>query len=281
MTHKLQDILGQIGLVKTREAHKILCQKYGFKLTDILANAGRVTITNQQAEDILKLATNIPLEYIIGKVEFCNLELFIQKPVLIPRADTEVLAKAVIADINQQKQIKRLSMLELGSGSGAIVVSVMHGAARQNISIKAKAVDRLQKATQNTRLNAKIHKISNLSIMRQDFSIALQNLKNYDIILSNPPYIKPSYKFVMDESVKMHESHLALFARQDGLLFYRQFFAAFASLCRKNATIYLEIGFDIYTTLLLELKKYKGRLKLQKIIKDDFNIKRVLILKVL
>ncbi len=281
MTQKLSDVLKQIGNTKTRQAYKILCDKYGFKLTDILANAGCLNLTSKQVDDILRLATSEPVDYIIGKTQFYGLELAIQKPVLIPRADTEILVKAVIKDIQRQKTNKRLNLLELGSGSGAIIVSIMHYGDKKNISIKAKAVDRLQKAVQNTNLNAKMHNISDLSVMLQHFTIALQDIKNYDIIVSNPPYIKPSYKFIMQDSVKMHESHIALFAKQDGIAFYRQFFAAFASKCRKNAMIYLEIGFDIYTTLIQDLEKYRGRLRLQSVLKDDFGVNRVLVLKVL
>jgi release factor glutamine methyltransferase len=259
-----------------KDIYSILQVKYNLKLTDILANQDRFILSPSQIYDIELLPAQTPIEYITNKVWFYDICFDIKKPVLIPRLDSEVLVEALIKDASKDK---RLNIIELGCGSGALILSILKNLPLAN----GFAIDKFLPAILNTKQNAIKLEIANHRFVckKQNFQEALDKLYKFDIIISNPPYIKKHSRLLMQRSVTMHESHLALFAESDGLLYYRVFFAAFASRCKKNTTIYLEIGFDIYKTLLNEISKYKNSLRLIQTVKDSNGIARVLVIRII
>ncbi len=176
-----------------------------------------------------------PIAYITKKCEFMGLMFSLNYDTLIPRPDTEILVQKVIDIINNKNMS---TCIDIGTGSGAIAISIAKYC--QNIK-KITAVDinynALSKAKQNAIQNNVSHKI--------DF--VLSNLfdninQKFDMIVSNPPYIKTKDILTLDENVKNFEPHLALDGGEDGLLFYKKIIKKANLFLNNNSYILLEIG---------------------------------------
>lgn len=158
----------------------------------------------------LRIEKRIPLQYITNKAYFYGLEFYVEPGVLIPRRDTEILVEQAL------KQIKKnhyTSLAEIGSGSGCISISIL-----KNSSIeKAIATDISHKALEISSINSITHGVENiLSLMATSY---LDNVdEQFDIIISNPPYIPFSRLSGLSEEVKNHEPYEALFVNDDNPL---------------------------------------------------------------
>ena len=182
-----------------------------------------------------------PLEYIFNRAEFLDLELFTESSVLIPRPETEELA-LMISDYLKQRETG-LKILDIGTGSGCIPIYL----ALQHPDNKFFACDISDKALSTANKNAQKYSVRNLEIFYADILNYTQNeiLNNleFDVIISNPPYVTDSEKPLMANNVLDYEPHTALFVPDsDPLLFYKkisEFAASHLSSCGK---IYFEIN---------------------------------------
>lgn len=178
-----------------------------------------------------------PIAYIINKCEFMGLNFYVDKNTLIPREDTEILVEKVIEIINQNnfKQI-----LDIGTGSGALAISI----AKYCKNVKIIAIDVSLQALEIARKNAILNKVSkNISFLCSSLFDKLDT-SNFDIIVSNPPYIKTEEIKLLDENVKNFEPYIALNGGNDGLDFYRKITSKAPMFLVNKGYLCYEIGFD-------------------------------------
>lgn len=186
-------------------------------------------------EAVDKLVNNIPIQYIIKKQEFMKMEFYVDENVLIPRADTEVVVQEAINIINDNK-LKNI--LDMCTGSGAIAISI----AKYTGASKIVAVDISKKSLTIAKKNA----IKNEVLDKLEF-ISSNMFKNineqYDLIISNPPYIRKQDINNLEENVKK-EPIIALDGGDDGLSFYRIIEKEAYNHLKENGHLVLEIGYD-------------------------------------
>lgn len=185
---------------------------------------------------IKKLCEGIPLQHITNRQEFMKMTFFVDENVLIPRPDTEILVEEVI---KIAKKINARKILDLCTGSGAIAVSLAKYIDRSNIT----AVDISSKALNVAKLNAKNNEVEDkITFVESDL---FENLKKdkYDIIVSNPPYIKKEILEKLDKEVQK-EPTIALDGGYDGLDFYRKIINSAEEYLKFNGYLCFEIGFD-------------------------------------
>ena len=182
------------------------------------------------------MRAGVPLEHITHQREFMKLNFYINENVLIPRQDTEILVEEVI---NIAKRIKNPKILDLCTGSGAIAVSLAKYLTESEIT----ATDISNKALEIAKKNAKINEVENrITFISSDLFTNISEEK-YDIIVSNPPYIKRNVIETLDEQVRK-EPYMALDGGLDGLDFYRKIIKNSYEYLKYHGFLCLEIGFD-------------------------------------
>lgn len=222
---------------------------------------------------ILSLKQEKPIQYILGKTEFYGLNFKVNKDVLIPRPETEELVAWIILDNKQLN--KPLKILDIGTGSGCIAISLAKNLPKskiQAIDISKRALNIAnENANENgTKVDFIEQDILNLSRMSKS-----STLYGYDIIVSNPPYVRELEKHDMKNNVLQNEPHLALFVNDKNPLLFYDKIADFAkeNLAEKGL-IYLEINqyLAAETIQLLEQKEFE----IIELREDFFGNKRML-----
>ena len=182
-----------------------------------------------------KLKNYIPIQYIIGNTEFYNLTLKVNAATLIPRPETEELVAWIINDQNNKQNI---SILDVGTGSGCIAIAL----AKNLPEAKVFALDVSEKALRIARQNAVDNGVTIEFIEADIFDVDLGNLQ-FDVIVSNPPYVRELEKETMSPNVLNHEPHLALFVKDDDpLLFYRSIVEVANNTLKSKGFLYFEIN---------------------------------------
>jgi release factor glutamine methyltransferase len=192
-------------------------------------------------EMIKKRAQRTPVAYITEKKEFMSLEFKVTEGVLIPRPDTENLVEAVIEHCSQN-EIKNPQIIDVGTGSGAIAVSLAHYIE----DAKVVGVDISPSALKIARHNMEKHKLSErMSILKSDLltEFIKREIKGIDIIVSNPPYIAKAEMDELSPEVKK-EPKTALEAGEDGLDYYRSLIPQSEKIIKNGGKIFLEIGYQ-------------------------------------
>lgn len=185
---------------------------------------------------IRKLIKGIPLQHITHRQEFMKMNFYVDSDVLIPRPDTEVLVEEVI---KIAKKINAKNILDLCTGSGAIAVSL----AKYIEDSKITAVDISDKALRIAKKNAKDNEVENQITFIQSDLFKNMKKEKFDIIVSNPPYIKKELIETLDKQVQ-EEPKIALDGGIDGLDFYRKIVNKGYEYLKFNGYICLEIGYD-------------------------------------
>ena len=187
-------------------------------------------------ESLKKRASRIPMQYIIGNVDFYGLKLLVNESVLIPRPETELLVENVIMDLKEKSNLK---ILDIGSGSGNITLSLaknLNSSFVTGIDVSEKAIE---VATQNKILND----ISNaefklLDVMNHDLSI----IEKFDVVVSNPPYISSEDFNYLEPELKVYEPRIALTDNLDGLSFYKKIISLAKNILNVPGYLYFELG---------------------------------------
>ena len=210
---------------------------------------------------------NEPIAYILGFKEFWRNKFKINKSALIPRPDTEIIVEQALKEIkkNDSKQI-----LDIGTGSGCIILSILNE--RKNSF--GYGIDISKKAINLAKNNAKIQHISNrIKFLHSD--IDNYYIGKYDLIVSNPPYIKSSSINVLEKDIKFFEPNLALNGGVDGFSKIRKVIKKSSTLIKKKGKLILEIGFnqEIKTKEILK----KNGFNVNRIIKDLASINRCIV----
>ena len=185
-----------------------------------------------------KRLKHIPVGYIFGKTEFFGRNFYVDENTLIPRIDTEILIETVLPYINNLKQEKNdISILDIGTGSGIIAITI-----QKETSLNVTAVDISENALKIAKKNAE-----NLDAKIEFiYSNLFENLKNrqFDFIVSNPPYIKTAVIDELEPEVKGNEPILALDGGIDGLKFYKEIISNSKNYLKLNGMLFFEIGYD-------------------------------------
>lgn len=181
-----------------------------------------------------RLQSGEPVQYITGIADFYGLQFRVNPSVLIPRPETEELVELIL---DQHDATPTLRVLDIGSGSGCIALALK--SQRPNWTISG--IDISEAACALAHENAKRHDLDvNFQVL--DILRSVPN-KNYDIIVSNPPYISPEERPLMGKSTLAHEPALALYApAQDPLLFYRRFAEIAKKILAPTGSLYVELN---------------------------------------
>ena len=220
---------------------------------DLQFSAEEILIWNVILE---KLQLEIPIQYILGTTHFYGLEFNVNENVLIPRPETEELVEWIISSAVNMLKFTNLKILDIGTGSGCIAISLA-----KNISdAQVFAIDISEKALATAKENADLNEVAVAFIQRN--ILETNNLEQqFDIIVSNPPYVRNLEKAEIKSNVLANEPHLALFVEDnDALIFYRKI----AELATKNLSLEGKLFFEINqylgkeTVELLEKMHFKN-----------------------
>lgn len=188
---------------------------------------------------VKKRKENMPLAYILGIKEFMSLNFFVDKSTLIPRPDTEILVEEIIQRCNNKQNIK---ILDLCTGSGAIGISLAKYIENSFVVCVDKFLDTLSVAKKNAKLN---NVCERCKFLQCDVLTDLKTLgKEYDVVVSNPPYIASYVVSTLDKTVKDFEPLMALDGGLDGLVFYRKIIDDIDLILKDKGLLAFEIGYD-------------------------------------
>ena len=223
---------------------------------------GRKWLKEKLREKIIKkLNKGLPIQYITKKANFYGKEYYVNKNTLIPRPETEILVHKTNQLIEKHMNHKNINILEIGTGSG--IISITLKKLNQNYNITATDISR--KALKVAKKNAKTHNTT-ITFKKTDLYKGIN--QKYDIIISNPPYIEENSKNI-EKIVKDNEPKQALFGGKDGLDYYRRILKDITKIINKNHIIALEIGENQGQKIKKIIKKHLPKDKI--IIKKDYN----------
>jgi len=202
---------------------------------------------NTFKELIQKRSIGKPIAHLTNKKFFWNSEFTVSDDTLIPRPDTEILIEKVL-DLTTHK--KKLNILEIGIGSGCILLSIL----KERKGFYGTGIDISKSCLNISKLNAiKLKVSSKLKLFKSN--VDKFTLGKYDLIISNPPYIKNNYLKYLERDVAKFEPKLALDGGLDGLSAIRKVIKKSSELIKKNGKFVLEIGFDQKKSVISLLKK--------------------------
>lgn len=186
-----------------------------------------------------KRKNRMPLKYITQSCEFMGIDFFVEEGVLIPRPDTEILVEQVLKEIEDKKFT---AICDVCCGSGAIGLSI----AKLMDFVKLDCCDIDNKALEVTHINHKRLLLENrVNVIKSDLlQYAIEQGKNFDVIVSNPPYIKTKDIPSLMEDVKDYEPYIALWGGDDGLDFYRNITNQSLKVLKQRGLLAFEIGYD-------------------------------------
>lgn len=201
-------------------------------------------LEKDQADDYLEYlnrrAQRIPLQHITGTWEFMGLTYRVNEHVLIPRQDTETLVECGL-----EKLRSGMRVLDMCTGSGCIIISLLKIGSQRGMMLRSDqfaGADVSEEALEVARENARIHQVSDIRMIRSDLFARVEGV--FDLIISNPPYIRTDVIDRLQEEVKCHDPYIALDGKEDGLYFYRKIIKESARYLADGGWLLFEIGHD-------------------------------------
>lgn len=187
-------------------------------------------------EILSQLKKEKPIQYILGETEFYGLRFLVNENTLIPRPETEELVQWIIE--SQNKSSQEITILDIGTGSGCIPIAIKKNLSNANVS----AIDVSKEALLVAERNALLNEVA-IHFIHQDI-LQTEALKTfYDVIVSNPPYVRDLEKEEIKKNVLDYEPHLALFVtNEDALLFYRKIAQLAKHSLTPNGYLFFEIN---------------------------------------
>ena len=223
------------------------------------------------------LEQEIPIQYILGKTEFYGFPFILNEHVLIPRPETEELITSILEKVLKTKTFhtnakeKQLKILDIGTGSGCIPISLKKSLPFAEIT----AIDVSNEALTIAKKNAVLNKVD-INLTQQDILNTTSLNQLYDVIVSNPPYVRESEKKEIKNNVLNNEPHMALFVEDNNpLVFYNKIAELAKNHLSENGTLFFEIN-QYLGKETVELIKLKGFNKIQ-LKKDIFGRDRIII----
>jgi release factor glutamine methyltransferase len=237
----------------------ILEEKQKLKRIDLALNPD-LTFSNDEIQlwnsILVQLKKEIPVQYLLGKTSFYGLYFEVNSTVLIPRPETEELVEWIIQSQKSEMEVENLKILDIGTGSGCIAISLAKNIPKATVF----AIDVSEKALATAQKNATINEV-NVTFISKNILETEDLEQQFDIIVSNPPYVRELEKQEIKKNVLDNEPHLALFVEDnDALVFYRKI----AELAQKNLSPNGQLFFEINQYLgkeminLLEKMNFKN-----------------------
>ena len=215
---------------------------------------------------LLKLKNQIPIQYIVGETAFFGLMFKVDKNVLIPRPETEELVEWIIQN---NKNSNSLKILDVGTGSGCIAISLAKNLPNAAVSALDISAEALNVAKNNAAMNQVRVEFINADILKIE-----KLATDFDIIVSNPPYIRELEKSQMQQNVLSNEPHIALFVKNENpLLFYDKIAELAKKHLTENGVLYFEIN-QYLGPETVELLKSKGFKNIE-LKKDIYGVDRM------
>lgn len=219
----------------------ILENKHQLKRIDLALN---INLEFNEAEILIwnsileQLKQEIPIQYILGTTHFYGLDFGVNPSVLIPRPETEELVEWIIRDCFVPHNDKNLKILDIGTGSGCIAISL----AKNILNAQIFAIDISEKALAVAKKNALINNV-NCVFIKKNILETYDLEQEFDIIVSNPPYVRNLEKQEIKKNVIENEPHLALFVEDnDALVFYKKIAELAQKNLSKDGSLYFEIN---------------------------------------
>ena len=284
-THFIQALLSIYDLGEAESFfYLILEEKQQLKRIDLALNPD-LTFSNAEIQlwnSILEqLQKEIPIQYLLGKTSFYGLDFEVNENVLIPRPETEELVEWIIqsqkvevrsgklemgsgklgeeqsAKLEREQQIRKINILDIGTGSGCIAIAL----AKNLPNAEVFAVDVSEKALATAQKNAIINEV-NVTLLKKNILETDDLEQQFDLIVSNPPYVRELEKKEIKKNVLDNEPHLALFVDDnDALVFYRKI----AELAQKNLSPKGQLFFEINQYLGKEMMELLEKMNFQNI----------------
>ena len=213
-----------------------------------------------------RLKTHEPIQYVLGKTNFMDLEFKVNSSVLIPRPETEELVRLMLKEDLDGKEI-----LDIGTGSGCIAISLAKNLPNSKVTALDISSDAIKVAKENAWLNNVNIEFINADVFKY------KSDKKFDIIVSNPPYVLESEKVLMKKNVLNFEPNLALFVEDENPLKYYESVMNFSS---NNLNLKGRIYFEINENLSYKFDTLSEKYSYNSIIyfKDNFGKNRILVL---
>jgi len=235
-----------------RDATLLLLYSLDISRVELLANPDRMLTEGEQLgydELIKRRLKHEPIQYITGQQEFYGLTLRVTPAVLIPRPETEHLVEAVLAEVDHTAS---LQIVDIGTGSGAIAITLAHHLPNAQITATDISPGALELASEN----AAHHNLARrIRFLESDLFDALSCDGSFDAVVSNPPYVAFSEGKDMHPQVRDFEPATALFTTGNGLDTYRRLVPQARKALRQNGLLAMEIGYgqrDALAELLSE-----------------------------
>ncbi|MCK9279745.1 MAG: peptide chain release factor N(5)-glutamine methyltransferase, partial [Melioribacteraceae bacterium] len=208
-------------------------------------------------------------QYIIGHVDFYDCRIYVNKNVLIPRQETEILIETIL---NNYGMDKKINILDIGTGSGAIAIAL----AKKMVNSNAIAIDISETALDTAKKNSVINNVENIEFRLQDIKqeIAKEFNERFDLIVSNPPYVSSLEYETIQKEIKEFEPRLAVTDNGDGYEFYDVISNKGRTLLKSGGTIYFEVGKGqsekvsqlLEENLFSEIKVYQDLQKINRVV---------------
>ena len=217
------------------DARLLLCEYLKKDKLYLVVNANEeINVDDRFEQLIVRREKHEPMQYILGRAEFYGLNFKVNKNVLVPRPDTEILVEKVIDFVGENPY----TVLDIGTGSGCIPITVAVNCKNASVYTADISVEATKVATENARLNGVGERVSFLN---------MDILKNFpemevDCIVSNPPYIEDDVIPTLMSDVKDYEPIIALSGGEDGLIFYRRIAQKGFGIIKKGGLIAFEVG---------------------------------------
>ena len=197
-------------------------------------------VLSELKEIINRLKKEEPIQYIFGKTEFYGLPFNVNENTLIPRPETEELVEWILTEVADLREVKveKLSILDIGTGTGCIPISL----AKNLSDVKISAIDVSSEALKIAKQNAILNNID-ISFLEMDILETEELPQQYNIIVSNPPYVRELEKVEINNNVLENEPHLALFVDDDNpLIFYAKIADLAKQHLNKDGILFFEIN---------------------------------------
>nr|WP_288933417.1 peptide chain release factor N(5)-glutamine methyltransferase [uncultured Allomuricauda sp.] len=257
--------LGEIYLKEEIDSFFYRCIEHYLKLERfILAIQPGLTLTKEEEQPLFEALAHLklekPLQYILGTTHFMDLELQVNENVLIPRPETEELVQWILDDCQKKKQFKMdaersrsvisttlndhsLKILDIGTGSGCIAIALAKNLPDAKVYALDVSEEALEVAQKNAESNGVDIRFVHQDILNPELELELESELHFDIIVSNPPYVRELEKKEINKNVKDFEPDTALFVSdEDPLVFYKAIMDFSENNLDENGSLYFEIN---------------------------------------
>ena len=257
LTKNYQDLLNHNIQTAKIDTEVILADVLKISRVNLITKQN--TVLNQGQEDLFakfikRRKQQEPVAYILNKKEFWNENYYVDKRVLIPRPETEILIEMLLKKVKDKSKV--FQILDLGCGSGCLLISCLKEFNKSlglGIDISSLALEVAKKNIQTHKINSRA-KLLKLDLFKLDIK------KKFDFILSNPPYLTSSEYRNLSKDVKDYEPKQALVGGFDGILYYKKIISFSKSSLKKNGFLALEIGDGQYKEIKKLLTNHSFRI---------------------